>query len=71
MVRLQTQQHTKLMLQCGKGLDVKPEQVITSLYGLKVNQTKKSKDYYAAQRAKAIEILGHRYVLSKSMPRVR
>lgn len=71
MVRLQTQERTALMLHCGKGLNVKTEPIVTSLYGLKVTQNKKTKNYYEQQRQKALETLGNRYRLFSQVERIR
>ena len=71
LVKLQTHARTALMLVCGKGLNVKAEPSITSVYGLKNTTSKKSEKYYAEQRKKALDLLGHRYVLSRPMPRIK
>ena len=70
LIKLKTQKRTKQMRQCGKGFEMNYELLITSVYGLKNNQSKKSKIHFENQRLKAIELLGDKYLLAKPIKKL-
>lgn len=44
---------------------------VKNFYGMKVAQSKKTKDYYNVQREKCLEVLGNKYCLATPVKRIK
>ena len=44
---------------------------VKNFYGMKVAQSKRTKDYYNAQREKCIKTLGNKYCLANPVKRIK